>query len=48
MVGIGHIDGSVRVFDVRQGEELIKVKMEIGSVTGIAFRMGKFDAGQVS
>ncbi|KAL7423168.1 rRNA-processing protein utp21 [Cryptotrichosporon argae] len=39
VVGVGHLDGSVRVLDIRTGELVMSVKMEEGSITGVAFRM---------
>jgi hypothetical protein len=41
VVGVGYLDGSVRIWDIRQGELVMQVKMEEGSVTGLAFRMGE-------
>jgi U3 small nucleolar RNA-associated protein 21 len=42
VVGIGYLDGTVRIFDIRQGELVLQVKMEDGGITALAFRMGKF------
>ncbi|KAK4684110.1 U3 small nucleolar RNA-associated protein 21, partial [Tremellales sp. Uapishka_1] len=39
VIGIGYLDGSVRVYDIRQGELVMQVKMEEGAATGLAFRM---------
>lgn len=42
MIAVGHLDGSVRVIDAKDGEQIIKVKMEgnIGEgIVGVAFRM---------
>jgi U3 small nucleolar RNA-associated protein 21 len=41
VVGVGSLDGVVRVFDIRQGELVMQVKMEDGAVTSLAFRMGE-------
>ena len=41
MVGVGYLDGAIRVYDIRQGEVILQVKMEDGAVTSLAFRMGK-------
>ena len=41
VVGVGHLDGTIQVFDIRQGELVMQVKMEEGAITGLAFRMGK-------
>ncbi|RSH91126.1 hypothetical protein EHS25_010302 [Saitozyma podzolica] len=39
VIGIAHLDGTVRVFDIRQGELVMQVKMDDGGVTSLAFRM---------
>jgi U3 small nucleolar RNA-associated protein 21 len=45
VIGIAHLDGTVRVFDIRQGELVMQVKMDDGGVTSLAFRMGMFNPG---
>jgi U3 small nucleolar RNA-associated protein 21 len=42
VIGIGYLDGNVHVFDVRQGELVMQMKMEDGSVSSLSFRTGKF------
>jgi U3 small nucleolar RNA-associated protein 21 len=41
VVGIGYLDGNVHVFDVRQGELVMQMKMEDGSVSSLSFRTGR-------
>jgi U3 small nucleolar RNA-associated protein 21 len=44
VLAIGYADGTVRVVDIKNGEQVLKVKMEgTGGegVVGVAFRMGK-------
>jgi U3 small nucleolar RNA-associated protein 21 len=41
VIGVGHADGSVRVVDIKMGEEIFDVKMEEGGIAGLSFRMGK-------
>ena len=40
VIGVGHGDGSIRLVDIRLGEEIMKLKIDDGAVTGLAFRMG--------
>ncbi|ORX40070.1 putative WD-repeat protein [Kockovaella imperatae] len=39
VVGVGHLDGSIRILDIRQGDLVMQLKVDDGSVTGLAFRM---------
>ncbi|GHJ84709.1 hypothetical protein NliqN6_1111 [Naganishia liquefaciens] len=39
VIGIGHADGTVRVVDIKLGEEIFDVKMEEGGIAGLSFRM---------
>lgn len=48
VIGIAHLDGTVRVFDIRQGELVMQVKMDDGGVTNLAFRMGMSNPGSGS
>lgn len=41
VVGIGYLDGTALVFDIRQGEIVMQVKMEDGSCSALSFRMGE-------
>jgi U3 small nucleolar RNA-associated protein 21 len=41
VIGIGYLDGNVHVFDVRQGELVMQMKMEDGSCSSLSFRTGK-------
>lgn len=41
VIGIGYLDGNVHIFDVRQGELVMQMKMEDGSVSSLSFRTGK-------
>lgn len=41
VVGVGYLDGTVRVYDIRQGELVMQVKMDEGSITAVSFRMGE-------
>jgi len=41
---VGHLDGTVRVIDIKDGEEVLKVRMEGNTgegIVGVAFRMGE-------
>ena len=40
IIGVGYLDGSVRVLDLRMDQEILKVRMD-GGVGAIAFRMGQ-------
>ena len=42
VVGIGYLDGTIRLFDIRQGDLVMQLKVDDGSVTGLAFRMGRY------
>ncbi|ORY24304.1 putative WD-repeat protein [Naematelia encephala] len=39
VIGVGYLDGTIHLFDIRQGELIMKMKMEEGSVTAMSFRM---------
>jgi len=39
VVGVGYLDGSIRIMDIRQGEFIVQLKMEDGAVSGLSFRM---------
>ncbi|KAK1925552.1 WD-repeat protein [Papiliotrema laurentii] len=39
VIGVGYLDGVVRVFDIRQGELVMQVKMDEGTITAVSFRM---------
>ncbi|WWD04860.1 hypothetical protein V865_002931 [Kwoniella europaea PYCC6329] len=39
VVGIGYLDGSVRILDIRQGDLVMQMKVEDGAVSGLSFRM---------
>ena len=41
VVGVGYLDGTIRILDIRNGDLILRVKMEDGGVTSLAFRMGK-------
>jgi WD40 repeat protein len=40
VIGVGREDGSISVFDIRQGDEIMQMKADDGSVTALSFRMG--------
>ncbi|OCF33495.1 U3 small nucleolar RNA-associated protein 21 [Kwoniella heveanensis BCC8398] len=39
VVGVGYLDGSIRVLDIKHGDLVMQMKIEDGSVAGLAFRM---------
>jgi len=41
VVGVGYLDGTVRLMDIRQGELIMQVKMDDGPITALSFRMGR-------
>lgn len=41
VIGIGYLDGNVHIFDVRQGELVMQMKMEDGSCSSLSFRTGQ-------
>jgi WD40 repeat protein len=44
VIAVGHLDGTVRVVDIKDGEEVLKVRMEGNTgegIVGVAFRMGE-------
>jgi hypothetical protein len=41
VLGIGYQDGTIRIMDIRQGEDIFKFKMEEGGIAGLSFRMGE-------
>jgi WD40 repeat protein len=45
VIAVGHLDGTVRVVDIKDGEEVLKVRMEGNTgegIVGVAFRMGEY------
>lgn len=41
VIGVGYLDGHVHLLDLRQGELVMQMKMEDGSVSSLSFRTGK-------
>lgn len=41
IVGVGYSDGDIRVLDIKQGDVVMQMRMDEGSVTGLSFRMGE-------
>lgn len=41
VIGVGYLDGNVHLFDVRQDELVMQMKMEDGAVSSLSFRTGK-------
>lgn len=41
VVAVGHSDGSVRIIDIKDGDMVMGMRMDQGSVTALSFRMGK-------
>ncbi|KAK8858577.1 hypothetical protein IAR55_002806 [Kwoniella newhampshirensis] len=39
VVGVGYLNGAVRVFDIRQGDLVMQMKIEDGAVNALTFRM---------
>ncbi|WVQ96671.1 hypothetical protein IAU59_003777 [Kwoniella sp. CBS 9459] len=39
VVGVGYLDGSIRVLDIKHGDLVMQMKIEDGSVAGLSFRM---------
>ncbi|WVR06365.1 hypothetical protein IAU60_003396 [Kwoniella sp. DSM 27419] len=39
VIGVGYLDGHVRILDIRQGDLVMQMKIEDGSVSGLSFRM---------
>ncbi|WWC70746.1 uncharacterized protein I206_104697 [Kwoniella pini CBS 10737] len=39
VVGVGYLDGVVRILDIRQGDLVMQMKIEDGAVAGLSFRM---------
>lgn len=45
VIAVGHLDGTVRVVDIKDGEEVLKVRMEGNTgegIVGVVFRMGEY------
>lgn len=40
VVGIGHLDGSIRIQDIKHGDLVMQMKIEDGAVSSMTFRMG--------
>jgi len=40
VIGIGYADGTIRVYDIKQAEMVMQMKMDEGGVTQLSFRMG--------
>ena len=43
VVGVGCLDGSIRILDIRSGEYIMKMTVDDGGVTGLSFRIGGSD-----
>ena len=41
VLGVGYQDGTIRIMDIRQGEDIFIFKMEEGGIAGLSFRMGE-------
>lgn len=41
ILGVGYQDGSLRIVDIRAGEDLFQLKMAEGGIAGMSFRMGE-------
>jgi U3 small nucleolar RNA-associated protein 21 len=39
VVGVGYLDGTIRVFDISSDELVMEMRMDEGSITGLSFRM---------
>ena len=40
VIGVGYADGTIRVYDIKQAELVMQMKMDEGGVTQLSFRMG--------
>lgn len=40
VVGIGYLDGSIRIQDIKHGDLVMQMKIEDGAVSSMSFRMG--------
>lgn len=40
VIGVGYLDGNVHLFDIRQDELVMQMKMEDGAVSSLSFRTG--------
>ena len=40
VIGVGYADGTIRVYDIKQAEMVMQMKMDEGGVTQLSFRMG--------
>lgn len=48
VVGVGYSDGEIRVVDIKEGDLVMQMRMDEGSVTGLSFRMGKLSSYNLS
>ncbi|EIW66765.1 hypothetical protein TREMEDRAFT_45592 [Tremella mesenterica DSM 1558] len=39
VVGVGHLDGTVDIYDIREGESIMQMKMDDGGISALSFRM---------
>jgi U3 small nucleolar RNA-associated protein 21 len=42
VIGVGYADGTIRIYDIKQAELVMQMKMDEGGVTQLSFRMGAF------
>lgn len=47
VVAVGYLDGSIRIVDIKDGEMVMGMRMDQGSVTALSFRMGKFQQAAI-
>lgn len=40
VIGIGYLDGSIRIQDIKHGDLVMQMKIEDGAVSSMSFRMG--------
>lgn len=48
IVGVGYSDGDIRVLDIKQGDLVMQMRMDEGSVTALSFRMGELARTRIS
>lgn len=41
VVGVGYLDGTICVLDIRDGGTVMQMRMDEGAVVGLSFRMGE-------
>lgn len=46
VIGVGYLDGNVHLFDIRQDELVMQMKMEDGAVSSLSFRSGESFLGK--